>query len=396
VGSIANNLNPGVYYVTGDSACNASTATYCSSVTFSGNTMNANFGDVQDRCWQAPNNPQLDLFTAPCPDGFVYDPTAAAVSDPQCSGSAQLPLAPPSFTLVASAAGGSLDPVGTGSRYFVRVTALDAMGETTSHEQSVVVTSAAHTGSIAVAITAVAGASGYNIYVSAQADAVTATTGNDELLYASTTTVAPATTSVTATGSGTTYPVFDTSSCSTGFRNIPKSSVPAQQDGVTFVLLNKASICLDTSCNGSGGSTPLVLLSPYCSGYRYSSLPAPIDSSTGGTLPVVSPPVPAGTACPYINTGAFMNDGAFEFYAPLMTGRAAAYGNGARWGMSGTLFAPGAELDIQSNAQLAVICGQGIFRTVNIQTGNKLNPAFYWPCANSAGARPAPVVKLVR
>ena len=67
-------------------------------------------------------------------------------------------------------------------------------------------------------------------------------------------------------------------------------------------------------------------------------------------------------------------------YSPSTTGRIEEAGISTRWAMSGTLYAPSGYLDITSNAVFQVICGQGIFRLVNVQTGNHLNPSFYSGC----------------
>jgi hypothetical protein len=390
-GAIANNLNPGVYYVTGenDATCPANQTLGChaSGVVFGGNTMNANWNYVADRCWAAPNTPAAGSFTAPCVDGVINDPTSTAISDPQCSTSGQAALPAPTYALTSAATGGFLDPAGTGSKYFVRVTALDAMGETTSTEQGITVASPAHTGKINIAITAPLAAQGvtsYNIYVSPASHPTTDSVGNDEISYANVTGVA---TSVLDVGGGSTYPRFDTSSCKTGFHNIPNSPDRHQNNGVTFVLMGQASLCLDASCTGSSGSQPTVMLSPFCSSLRSDELPSP--------TPSVTQVVPAGTACPYANTGPYINDGAFQIYGAQSVGWVEAAGTNTRWSMSGTLYGPSMYLNITSNAQLSVVCGQGIFRLVNIQSGNHLTPSFYNACSNTTLARPQPLIQII-
>jgi hypothetical protein len=390
-GSIANNLNPGVYYVVGDPAVSPTcppdgSGCYSPSVIFGDNTMNANYNMVADQCWKAPNLPALNSFTAPCLDGFIQDPTSSSFSDPQCRGSGQVALATPTFALAPLAVGGFLDPAGTGSTYFVRVTAVDALGETASNELGVTVTSLTHTGAINLTITPVVGATSYNVYVSPAAHLTTDTVGNDELNYSN---LATPSGQVLDVGSGSGYPHFDTSSCNSGFLNIPSQADGSTDNGVTFVLDGTASICTNPSCSASAGSQPLVMLSPFCASTRYATLPAPTN------VPGVNPPV-VGSTCPYTDTGPFLNDGAFQMYSPSTTGRVEEAGIATRWAMSGTLYAPSSYLDITSNAVFQVICGQGIFRLVNVQTGNHLNPSFYNGCANTTLARPLPILQIVR
>jgi hypothetical protein len=77
--TISNNLNPGVYYISGDASCNAlSTTTTCLGVQFSGPTLNVNYQDVKDRCWASPNAPATSSYVAPCPDGLILDPSSFA------------------------------------------------------------------------------------------------------------------------------------------------------------------------------------------------------------------------------------------------------------------------------------------------------------------------------
>ncbi|MFN2464378.1 MAG: pilus assembly protein TadG-related protein [Candidatus Dormibacteria bacterium] len=177
IGPIANNLNPGVYYITGPSSCSQGSQTIlpnttgssvppCNGVLYQDNSLNANWPDTADGCWGGANNPSTNTFVKPCIDGYTFDPTAPV--DPQCPQVATLAL--PAFTLVGSATGGALDPttgLSTGTNYWVAVTAIGANGgETTSTEQQVNVNSQGlNKGSIAVTITPVAGATGYSIYV---------------------------------------------------------------------------------------------------------------------------------------------------------------------------------------------------------------------------------------
>jgi hypothetical protein len=92
VTGIANNLNPGVYYVLGDpGACGAGG---CTGVTFAGDTMNANHSEVAGSCWSAP--------WASC-SGFQIDPGAAPIVDPQCPPTAAGCPASPGFHNVPGA-----------------------------------------------------------------------------------------------------------------------------------------------------------------------------------------------------------------------------------------------------------------------------------------------------
>jgi hypothetical protein len=365
ISGIANNLNPGVYYVTGDASCNSSTnTTLCPGVNFTSDTMNANWIDVQDACWASPNNPNAGVFNSPCPDGFAIDPTSSVI-DSQCSTSSVTALAPPTFTATASNAVGNLDPAGTGTTYYVRVTALNGFGESASTETSVSVSQAANQRSITVKVTAEAGATGYRVYVGTATKA--------ELQYGSQ--VTSGNTSVTDNGTGTPYPRFDTSSCNTGFRNIPKSPDPSQNNGVTFVLFNKASFCANPNCTNPSGK-PTVMISPYCSTERFNlpvNPPAP---------PIATPPgISAGTGCnpPYAGSGPYMNDGTFPIYGPTQ-GVVGTAGNSSTLALVGTIYTPSASFSVTSNAVLEIIPGQVIARSANIQTGNTLNPSVYFPC----------------
>jgi len=377
VSGIANNLNPGVYYVTGNCAPNASGP--CTSVTFTGNTMNANWANVADQCWNKVV--AAGQFSPPCPTGFIQDPTSVTITDPQCTGSTQTPLLPPTFT-VAAGTGGHLGSA-TAAKYFVRVTAVNNGFESLSNEQSAVVTSASGAGALNLNIVPVPGATSYNVYVSSSPDAVSATTGNDEQFAGAT--ASAGATSVFDLGLGSSYPVFDTSSCTRGFHNVPRTASfdRTQNWGVTFVLLNNASI--DTSSKNT------VLLSPFCSSLQSDNPPKVVN------LAPATPPVPAGTPCRYAETGAYANDGAFVIYAPGPgIGSISSSKLGTYFGASGTILAPTDDLSVTSNGQFAIMCGQGIFRTVGVQSGNHGNPSFYYPCSNTVVARPANGVKLIR
>jgi Flp pilus assembly protein TadG len=172
IGPISNNLNPGVYYITGDSTCtnNSSlvlgllnTTQPCAGALFKDNTLNANWPDVSGKCWGSPNTPATGSFTSPCLNGFSFDPTTP--TDPQCPPVAT--LNPPTFALTGLATGGFLDNAlgALGTDYWVAVTATGGNGETSGTEQKVNVNSLhSGKGSITVAITALPGATGYKVY----------------------------------------------------------------------------------------------------------------------------------------------------------------------------------------------------------------------------------------
>jgi|ERR1035437_6826504 hypothetical protein len=254
ISGIANNLNPGVYYITGAPVCDNSNSTFCPGVTFSGNTLNANYQDVQNSCWGGTNSPSADTFTSPCPNGFINDPTANTIVDPQC-------------------------PSG---------------------------------------------------------------------------------------------------SCLTGFNNIPASD--GASNGVTFVLFDKASFCLNINCQ-AGGSAISVMLSPFCSTLR-SGLPA---SS------VVPPPVgitiPTRCSTPYSTSGYYSNDGAFVIYSSS-AGTISSIGTGFSLDLNGTIYAPAASLAITASSQFELVPGQAIVRNATFQITNSLIPFIYWPCCSSNGQNP--------
>ncbi len=364
---IANNLNPGIYHIVGDQ--DPSSGTFLQGqVSFTGNTLNANYIDVRDSCWAAPNG--SGNFTAPCPDGFAFSPTAP--TDPQCLG-AGLPLGTPNFTLAASGSGGTLDPAGTGTTYYVRVSALDAFGETATTEKTVVVTSALHAGSIQVSITAVVGATNYQVYGPAtSANTELANTGavNSVLLGNLLQTVS-------AVPSGTTpYPHFDTSSCHTGFHNIPKNQY--ENNGVTFVLDGQVSFNV--------GNGNVVLLGPYCSVLPNNDQPPAINRSCFPSTQIGDPPGP------YANSGANINDGGFSLYGPT-SGTLSVTNTSTKVGATGTLDVPSMTIAIGQNAFWEVIPGQVIALTATVQSGNHFNPAIL--STHNIGARTAPIVRLV-
>jgi hypothetical protein len=366
---IANNLNPGVYYVLGDPTCDADRSTStCSGVQFSDNTMNANWNNVADSCWAAPNNAAAGVFVSPCPSGFAFDPTS--VADPMCPGGAPSGYAAPVFTLTATTdALGQLDspPSGVGTRYYVRVTAVNAFGESTSTEQSVLVNGAPPLPQhgITVGITPQAGAK-YNIYLS--------TTSGAEVLWNTSAPTSSLSVLVDTLGSGHAYPRFDTSRCH-GFHNIPKwPNDAAQNYGVSFVLYNKAQFCVGVC--GSSSQKPTVLHSPYCGGFK------------------LSPPA----ACPYATSGPNLNDGAFAIYSSS-TGQLSGQGAGTEMALTGTLYAPRMDVSFSSNALIEIIPGQVVAHSFSFQSGNALSPSIDFPYGQGyggQGAQFAPLVSLVR
>jgi Flp pilus assembly protein TadG len=332
---ISNNLIPGVYYIRGDPTCTGK----CPGIVFGGNTMNANFKDVTDRCWAAPNLPGSGSFTRPCPDGFAFNPQTP--TDPQCAGSSIGGLSPPLFT-VTPAPGG---PLAAGV-YYVRVTALNSMGESLSSELPV--TLAAGNGTITVTITAESGASKYQIYGPS-------TASSQELANGGTTT-APSTTSLTTVPTATTpFPEFDNSSCAAGFHNLPRNQY--ENNGVTFVIDGKASVCFNTACSAAG-PTPTVLLSPYCSSLKSTS---------------------PSTPCPASTSGASLNDGAFVFYSQP-AGQGGFYLGGAtsQFGLTGTLFTPRHTLNVSASGQFELIPGQAFLFGATLTSGNSSNPLIWW------------------
>lgn len=369
---IANNLNPGVYYVLGDPACDVGSAA-CTGVQFSGNTMNANWSNVADTCWAPPNSVSSGTFVSPCPSGFAFDPTL--VSDPMCPVGAPAGYLTPAFTLTPVVdLTGSLDnpPAGGGTLYYVRVSAylpsnplnlsFTGFGETATAEQTVLVNGSLGQHGINVSITPQVGAR-YEIYIS--------TTPGAEVLWGDTSGSSPQL--VDRLGTGHAYPRFDTSRCH-GFHDIPKWPGDAGQNhGVTFVLYNKAQFCVGTC--GGGGVTPTVLLSPYCGGYARN--------------PAVD--------CPYATSGPNINDGAFAIYS-TSGGAILGEGSGTRLGVSGAIYAPSAAIDFDDGAQIEVLPGQVIAGSVNLHSGNALSPIIDFPYGQGvSGVGPilAPLVTLI-
>ena len=371
---IANNLNPGVYHIYGDPTSDCYTSTNdtpinCTAVLIGDSTFNANRNDLVHQCWKAPNVPSTNSFTAPCPDGFIDNPTFG-ITDPQCApGCPLVALTPPTFSLAASATGGSLDPAGTGTTYYVRVTAYNGFGETLSTELSVNVVSPLHTGSITVAITgATPGATGYHVYGPSTVPGLETLNGISLSSTASLT--------VPAVG-GITFPLFDTTACS-GFCNTPGTDPvgqPLTQYGVTFVLEGKASFCIGTYDSDSGhcndtNTHPVVLLSPSCaSGF--------VTAGSGSA---------ATTVCN--QPSAFTTDGTMVFYGPTEgTIRLGGIGAGVTLGFSGVMDTPRAFLDIDEG-KFHAVPGQVIVHNVDIASVNALDPLVYF------GLGPPPPIQV--
>ena len=380
---IANNLNPGVYHIYGDTSsgngCYNSVASIgpplvpadinCVAVLFGDNTFNANRSDTIHQCWNAPNVPSTGTFTTPCPDGFIDNPTFG-ITDPQCApGCPLVALTPPTFSLTASAVGGSLDPARTGTIYYVRVTAYNSFGESLSSEVAVNVVSPLSTGSITVAITGASpGATGYHVY------GPSTLPGLETLNGVSLTTTASLT--VPAVG-GITFPLFDSSACP-GFCNQPgEPTTSSNQYGVTFVLEGKASVCIGVlnpdgvHCDDTSTS-PTVLLSPYCA---------------SGFTQVASAGNPSHTfVCN--QPSAFTTDGTFVFYGPTEgTIRTGSQGAALVFGFSGVIDTPRAFLDIDEG-KFHGIPAQVIVHNVDIDSSNALDPLIYF------GLGPPPPIQV--
>lgn len=370
IGPIANNLNPGVYHIYGDpsSSCTRSTnQTNCAAVYFSGNTFNANWPDVVDRCWGAPNVPVSGTFAgARCPDGFIDNPTAG-ISDPQCApGCPATALIPPTFTVTPSASGGNLDPVGSGTTYYVRVTAYNNFGDSLSTERSVNVVSPTNTGSITINLTGSSpGATGYHVWGPSL-------TPGTELLNP-VVLVGSAVVTDVPTGSAL-LPLFDTSACP-GFCNLPgdlRSPGPQPQYGVTFVLDGKASVCVGHTTGSpprceSDSPHPVVMLAPYC-GIGFLSV--------GGVYQCNNAAVSA-------------NDGTFTFYGPTegVVWAGTDSGTPGAFALTGLIDLPRAYLKIDAT-RFHLIPGQAILHHVDLNSSNALDPLVY------TGHPPQPLIQV--
>ena len=262
--------------------------------------------------------------------------------------------------------------------YYVRVTAFNGLGETASTESSATVNPVvAGQGAIQVTIPSITGATGYVVYGPAAAS-------NQEVAYPPTGATIqgpyppPATVlqpgsrgninfTVTQVPSGTTpYPRFANSSCSAGFHNVPRN--PYENNGVTFVLTGKASLCHNGRCGTAqaGDKTPVILLSPYCSTLSNTDLP----------------PSGASSPCPYATSGTNINDGAFVFYGTTQ-GYISASGAGAVLALTGTVYLPQAQLHVDGTsglgyAKFQVIPGQVIMKSFDVYSGNSLEPLVYY------------------
>ncbi|MHB8509274.1 MAG: TadE/TadG family type IV pilus assembly protein [Candidatus Dormibacteria bacterium] len=320
--SISNNLNPGIYHVVG-------AADGTGTVSFSDNTLNANFRDVVDQCWKPPGNVG-GTFTAPCPSGFEMDPTASV--DLGCPFVGTAP-ATPTFTLAPAITGGAL-PAGT---YYVRVAALNSFGTTATSEVSAVVLGSG-AGSIGVNITAdPLATAGFQVYVS--------TSSGTEIALPSSGTQTQVIQVVPSSGRG--YPHFSNSSC-TNFHNIPLDK--STNYGVTFVLDNQVGF------NVSGKLT--VMLSPYCDA-------APYPGHAGHDTLTCWPS--------YSSSAASINDGAFVIYGES-TGSVTESDTGTQFGMTGTVDVEKMSISIGQNAIWAVVPGQVVAHDFLVQSGNHTNP----------------------
>ncbi|GAC1329276.1 MAG: hypothetical protein NVSMB17_05490 [Candidatus Dormibacteria bacterium] len=365
---IANNLNPGLYVINGENGCTDP----CPSVVFGGNTMNGNFSDVKDQCWASPNNPGQGSWIAPCPDGFVSNPQVPV--DPRCAGSAITPVLPPAFTATAGSSGAS-PGLSTGT-YYVRITAKNALGESTSNEVSVAIPVGVNgQGSIDLTIPYQAGVVSYEVYgpsTTPGGEVKAPMTLAQPVPAAPPPPPAPAppppgpvTARLTALQSGSTpFPIFNNSGCAAGFHNLPRN--PYENFGVTFILNGRASVCLTAGCVDppAAGPRPVVMLSPYCS-----------TLSTDGTLPARPP-------CPYARNGPNINDGAFTFTGTSQ-GMIQALGSGTELNLTGTLSAPSMALKVGSDrgggfAKFHVIPGQVIVKSAAVYSGNTLDPLVYY------------------
>lgn len=361
---VANNLNPGVYYVNVDSGnCYADTGvTSCGGVYFTGNTMNANLNGVVDKCWAAANVPSTNTFFTPCPDGLVTDPTVPA--DPQCAGSPAVgATAPLVWTATAT-----LLPAGStlaaNTTYYVRISALGgSLGSgTTAYESAapveVAVTTTAVNKNIHVNIPAgsVGETNGYRVYISTVSgqEQLSKTIAHPAIPLGITTDIGSPTTGAPH------YPIFDNSQCLTGFHNIPHSKDSNQNFGVTFVLTGKAGMCMGTGygtgnhyCIASGSATT-VLINPYC--------------ASGFT------PNPESSTC----TNRLSEDGAYAVYGSSIGGIHTS-GTLAVMNMSGTVYLPRGTLQEDLASRFILTPGQMVLHDATISISSPLlTPLVYY------------------
>jgi hypothetical protein len=386
---VKNNLNPGVYYVdvSGGGCYFDATKRNCGGVYFEGNTLNANLNGVIGKCWSG-GIPAGQVWTSPCPNGFIYDPTVPV--DPQCQPS-NVPDASAGYGgllglqwIVDSFTAGSsgLGPLTNGT-YYVRVSALSSIGETASEPEAAVLAS----GGITVNITASPSATGgHKVYIS--------TASNQEQLV-QTLAAGVTTTNITslAPAAAQRYPLFNNSSCNAGFHNIPHSrdqvpttlAAPNQNFGVTFVLTGKASFCMGTqnadwSCAPTSNSYT-VLLQPYCAaGFGTGSPPGPPDSMFCSDSSKAGPN---------------LEDGAYAVYSSGL-GVVQTSGSGNKMGLTGTLYAPRGQLIVDAGTMFTVTPGQIVVHDVydNFNPVSALSPLSY--ASGSAGAYLPPGVSLVQ
>lgn len=292
---------------------------------------------------------------------FTLDHLPSIGSYPPVNTTGNTPLPDPAVSMSAGPAGGTL---ASGTTYYVKVTTLNSRGESLGTEQSI---SATSSGTISVNVSRVGGATGYQVYGPSTAS------GTEVGYSAAVPTVAqPATGNPAAVvldhvppaGNRPLPMVSNTTGCpAKGFHNIPNNYT--QNYGVTIVLGNQASFCLNVDCSGTatGGTPPMVLLSPACySGFSYTNTVNRPDQYD----------------CQAPASGPLQNDGAFNVYASS-NGTIEAQNGGGPWEMSGTLYAPKTSLLLGPGIgaiapQFGLIPGQLIVGSASIQTGNLLNP----------------------
>ena len=375
---IANNLNPGVYYVdiSSGTCYNDSSVSSCGGVYFSGNTMNANLNGVIDKCWAPLNVPSTNTFVSPCPDGTITDPTLP--SDPQCATVSVAATAP--LTVNASAALAPASTLAASTTYYVRVSALTAIGESAASTEVSATTSVLNkTIHISMPAASVGETGGYNVYIG------TATNTEQLALHIAHPVLPIAVTGDVITppaASAQHYPLFDNSQCLTGFHNIPHSkdqsaspglAPPNQNFGVTFVLTGKAGICMGSDpggeyCTPSAAATT-VILNPYC--------------ASGFT------PNPESKTC----TNASAEDGAYAVYGSSQ-GAIRTSGLLAAMNMSGTVYLPQGSLKEDVGSRFSLTPGQMVVHDASLNVNTNL----LYPLVNYSpvGAVVPPTVALIQ
>jgi hypothetical protein len=230
------------------------------------------------------------------------------------------------------------------------VTGVDAYGETLSTERSATVV--APNNAIQITVNTQSGVTGYNVYGPSAIANQELYSGNIPQPSGALPATTPPFELDSVPTSGATWPrVINRSGCPAngGFFNVPNR--PDEANGVTFVLLNNASVCLNLvntnqSCTtnpGVGSNTPVVMWSPY--------------ESTGSCNQATS-------------------DGVYPIYS-TGAGNIAAAGINTTLGLTGTVYGPSMNLSIQQNAKFSVF-GQLIIGSATVQTGNSLNPSVFF------------------